>query len=274
MLREYSDFYSQASAVLQRVEHTLRDLQFHPGEQADEVFAAQALSMCRSHCRAISLLLDADLFSESINVCRSLFELCFDLLWINSTTDEAERLARAYKLEGDTYFHFSKEVKLFEVDVNSESPLTSRERLRQINEWLEQAKQDSPYLTASTANGRVEFAHAPPLTERMGQQLRLQYYHIYRFMCLFTHPSPFLRDLYLQHTGRSESPRELAEEPLKRVLSYTLLFVEMVAGNAAKLMLPHAADRTSIVQRCYDELFEITERANKGYFATAGHKRI
>lgn len=273
MLKEYSEYYSQASSILQRIEDTLHGLQLQERDQAVEVFAAQGVSISRNHCRAIGLLLDADLCSESIALCRSLFELCFDTVWINSAHIQTEKLERAHQLEADPYFQMNKEVKLFEKDVKSSSPLTSAQKLKQFREVLDRTAEANSHLTVSTVHGNYEFKHAPPLGKRMGQDFRLQYYHIYRFMCLFTHPSPMLKELYLQNVQRKRTVNELIEESLKQVLAYTLLFIEIIAKTAANLMAAHASDKVETVKRCCEELFRLTEKANKSYFGTAEHKK-
>lgn len=273
MLKEYSQYYFQASATLQRIEDAAHGLQFEERDQAVEVFAAQGVSMSRDHCRAIALLLDADLFSESIAVCRSLFELSFDTVWINSADNQTEKLERVYQLEADPYFQMNKEVKLFEEDVKSSSPLTSEKKLRQFRQVLDRTMKANPYLTVSPAQGKVDFKHAPSLAKRMEHDFRLQYYHIYRFMCLFTHPSPMLKELHLQNVQRNRTADELIEEPLKQVLAYTLLFIEIIAKTAASLMAVYASDKTDALKKCCEELFQLTEKANKGYFGTAEHKK-
>ncbi|MBI3005542.1 MAG: hypothetical protein HYY49_09030, partial [Ignavibacteriales bacterium] len=236
MLKEYSQYYSQASAILQRIEDTAHGLQLREKDEAVEVFAAQAVSMSKDHCRAISLLLDVDLFSESIAVCRSLFELCFDTVWINSGDNPAEKLERVYRLEADPYFQMNKEVKLFEEDVKNSTPLTNPEKLEQFRKVLSRTMKANPYLTVSSRQGDLAFRHAPPLLERMGQEFRLQYYHIYRFMCLFTHPSPMLKELHLQNVQLNRPVNEIIEQPLTQVLAYSLLFIEIIAKTAASLI--------------------------------------
>lgn len=267
MLKEYSEYYSQASAIMRQLQDAVHGLQFEERGQAVEVFALQGVSMAKSQCRAISLLLDADLFSESIAVCRSLFELSFDMVWIDSASSPAEKLERVHRLEADAYFWMNKEVKLFEGDVKSPSPVTSPEMLRQFQEKLDSARKKHPYLTEG-----CDFRHAPSLPKRMGHDLRLQYYHVYRFMCLFTHPSPMLKELHLQNVQRNRTAHELIEEPLKEVLAYTLLFVEIIAKIAARLLAVYASDRVEALKRCCEQLFQLAEKAEKGLPGTAEQK--
>jgi hypothetical protein len=272
MLKEYSNYYSQASTILHRIQKTVDGLEFEEKNQAVEIFVIQALSMSRAHCLAINLLLDADLSSEPIAICRSLFELLFDLVWMNSTKDRHEKLERVYQLEADPYYHMSKEVRLLQRDLKSLTPLTNEEEVRQFLKVLEEARRKSPHLTVGKAHGKTDFKRSPPLTERMGHEFRLQYYHIYRFMCLFTHPTPMLKRLHLEIAGRNETPDQLIEEPLKQALAYALLFVELIGKTAATLLEPYDPTKSEPLKICCEELFELTEKGNKQYFSTALHK--
>jgi hypothetical protein len=259
MLKEYSDYYLEASAILRQLQDAVNGLQFEERDQAVEVFAAQGVSTAKRHCRAISLLLDADLFSEAISVCRSLFELSFDMVWVDSADNPTEKLERVHRLEADPYFQMNKEVRLFKDDVRSPSPVTSPEMLKQFQEKLDSARKKYPYLT----NGH-DFKQAPSLADRMGHQLRLLYYHVYRFMSVFTHPSPMLKELHLQNVQRKQTPHELIEKPLKEVLAYTLLFVEIMAKVAANLIATYAPNKVEALRRACAGLSQLTEKAEKG----------
>jgi hypothetical protein len=264
MLKEYSEYYLQASAILRQLQDAVNGLQFEERDQAVEVFAAQGVSTAKRHCRAISLLLDADLFSEAIGVCRSLFELSFDMVWVDSAGNPTEKLERVYRLEADPYFQMNKEVRLFEEDVRNPSPVTSPEMLKQFQERLDSAREKYPYLTKGH-----DFKRAPSLADRMGHQLRLLYYHVYRFMCVFTHPSPMLKELHLQNVQRKRTPHELIEEPLKEILAYTLLFVEIATKIAANLISIYASAKAEALRKYCEQLSELAKKANKGYFGPA-----
>jgi hypothetical protein len=264
MLKEYSDYYSQASTILRQFEDAIHGLQFQERDQAVEVFAVQGVSMAKSHCRAIGLLLEADFFSEAIAVCRTLFELSFDLVWVDAASNPTEKLERVYRLEADPYFQMNKEVRLFEQDVKSQTPVTSPEMLKQFQEKLDSARKKYPYLTKGH-----DFKQAPSLPDRMGHQFRLMYYHVFRFMCVFTHPSPMLKELHLQNVQRNRTPHELVEKPLKEVLAYTLLFVEIMAKVAANLIAAYVPNKVEALRRACVELSQLAEKAEKSQPGTA-----
>jgi hypothetical protein len=212
MLREYSQLYNEACAILERIHATFRDVEIDEEKHAPQVFALQALAMSRDQCQAIALLLDADLFGESVSVFRSLFELHFDLLWIQSANDPVERLERAHRLEADPYAKMATEARHLERDATSATPQTTVDKSKQWNQLLDRTIRDRPHLAFTGADGKSRFKTAPPLTERMGL-LRTQYYHVYRFACLFSHPSPVLRQLHLQLVGKETSVNEIIEDP-------------------------------------------------------------
>jgi hypothetical protein len=260
VMKKYSDYFYQTSTILHGIEDTLSGLQFDEKTQAVEVFAAQSLSMSRDHCRAIGLLLNYHLFAEAIAICRSLFELSFDLVWIQSINDQSERLECVYKLEADPYFHMNKEVKLYEEDVRISSVLTSEEKLKQFNRVIERTKQGRSYLTIANAQGNIEFKRAPSLAERMGHDLRLQYYSIYSFMSLFIHPSPILKELHLQNVKRKETVDQSVEKSLNQILADVFLFVEIIAKTVTDLLATCIPNKSDNLKIFCEELSQRTEK--------------
>jgi len=271
MLKEYSNFFREASAALERIEDTLVGIQLSDKDDAAQVLAMQALSMSRNHCRAIALLLEADLFGESLSVFRSLFELHFDLLWVQSCNCASERLERVYRLEANPYSKMADEARRIVADANSSTPHTSKEMSDKWKKVVEESVEDYPHLVIKNPDGTSKFKKAPQLDEKMGD-LRIQYYHIYRLACLFTHPTPMLKQLYLRQVGNYVTVNEMVGDTLKRTLAHGLLFVEYIARIAIDLLRAHLPQNHNVTDKSLDDLFQLVERANDGYFGTPTHK--
>jgi len=273
MINEYAEYYSQASDVVARLGGTLTGLQFRAKDQAVEVFGLQALAICRDHCRAISILLRQNLFGEPIIISRSLFELVFALHWVLEATTREEALERVYQLEATPYYEFAKEVRLIEQDFAGPNPHWSPLKVRQFREEIETIMADSPFLVRSGNQGRPEFKKAPDLASRMGQDLRLRFYHIYRFSSFFTHPTPSLKKVYITETGTSHSAADIMDEPLKQTLAYCLLLIEILARSCCHIFDTHDPQQAATRDQYCSIISDLVDKANNNYFATSTHKR-
>ena len=273
MLKEYSEHYAAASSIFERFGNTLLGIQFDEEKEAVEVFVLQSIAMCREHCRSITLLLDNNFFCEPIMVSRSIFEFLFNIHWIVGANDRQEQLRRVRQLEAEPYRHFDDEVKRIEKDAASSTPhwaVTSSSRMR---EAVNKVKKESPFLLANRSNLSSHFLHAPSLTTRMGNVLRLQYYHLYCFGSMFTHPTPALKELYLRRSDASEPVNAKIEPALEQNLAYGLLLAELILNFAAPVFSSYNPEKVRERVSCYEQLVDIVEKANKGYFGSPRHSR-
>jgi hypothetical protein len=267
MNSEYSPYCRDLSALLVQYSACYRDIRFHERDQAVEVFAMQSLSMTSCALRAASLLLDNSLTPEAILVTRSIQELLFDLRWILSTTDRAERLERTYCLEGGPYRSWQKETELIRADAERRSDPPLLEQARRWSEPLNDIASRYPHLVVSRADGSYTFKSPPPFTSRMTGTLRLKFYHLYRFTSLFAHPTPMTKEHYLRASDGSGEALTPESETIKQSLAYTLLMAELVVGSAEEILASFAPESAAARQTIYVQIVEIVKRANRGYFS-------
>jgi hypothetical protein len=270
MTPEYAEYYQQASDCFAEMGETLTGCQFDETQQAVEIYIAQALAICRDHSKAISLLLKSDLFSEPIIVTRSIFELLFGIHWVQQAKSREDQLERVYQLEAHPFSEFNKEVRLIERDVNSATPHWSPGKYQEFQQVLDFTGTTSPFLVDASTG---DFKRAPDLAARMGEENRLHFYHLYRFTSLFTHPTPILKEVYLRRSGSTQTTSDIVGESLNQALAYGLLFLELIGGYAAGILVHCNPHLTAKRTKCYQTLFELVEKGNKNYFGTSKHKR-
>jgi len=265
---EYAEYYSEASDSVARFADTLADCHFDEVNQAVEVFALQALAICRDNCRAISILLRQGLFAEPIIISRSLFELFFAIHWILEATTTEEKLERAYQLEATPYHEFAKEVRLIEENFRGPDPRWSAQKVKEFRAVIEKIKNDSPFLLHMSKRNQLEFKKAPALADRMTPNERLRFYQVYRFASFFTHPTPSLKQVYLKQTGTDQSIPDLMQEPLKQTLAYTMFFVQNVCWHCVRIFESYNSHQAPVRDECHTNLRILLDKTNKGYFRT------
>ncbi len=262
MLTEYSEYYSEASRLFTEFGDTLCGVEFDEEEQAVEVFSLTSLSLCSSHSRAVSNLLNEEFAVEPIVVARSFLEILFDLHWIRQSDNSDERADRVFRLEAHPYYGMVKEIRLIKNEMNGTYPKWY-ELARGV---LEDVGKGSPFLLNSSVDP-LSFKQAPDLASRMGPQYRLRYYHIYRFASLFTHPTPTIKDVFVKRVGGGKTRDDIIEEALQQFLAYGLLFLGLILGYAKDIFSKYTPGERAHRDRCYQSMFILVDKGNKGFFS-------
>ena len=259
MIQEYSDYLLTAASLSRQICDAFKDTQFDEKAQAMELFVLQAIATCDSHCRVSALLLQNDLAAEAVATLRPIQELFFDIHWIRQAEGE-ERLERICKLEADPYARWDKETKRIAAEY-------SPEEAKKFRGPLDEILKSKPHLTKSNPDGTKHFKSMnTTLPERMGQDLRWRYYHIYMYGSLFVHPTPANRNLYLERRGIKKNIRAI-EESLKQFAAYSLLSVKFIIGYAADMLGSLSPAAAKQLVDGFKKMTEIVNKANKGYFA-------
>ncbi len=119
----------------------------------------------------------------------------FNLNWAAKCDTREEVIDRVYQLEANPYLSFEKEIKLMEREIESGKPNLQILFLNDEKQLMEK-KENFPFLLVDLNNLKSEFKSAPSFADRMGD-LRLMYYHLYRFTSMLTHPSKIERIFYV-----------------------------------------------------------------------------
>jgi len=131
---------------------------------------------------------------------------------------------------------------------------------------IEEEKDAFPFLVKLTDDGKKIFKKPEPFIRRLDHELRLKYYHLYRFTSLFIHPGPKLKEVFLKRSVSNFDPSENIIEPTKQILAYTLLFEELILGYGCKVFLSYNKDNVEFRNKLYSEMVFISDKANNGYY--------
>jgi hypothetical protein len=267
MLDEYSEYYSEASRALANYGSSLAGINFHGQRQALEVFCLMAISLCESHAKAVSLLLKNDCAVEPIIIIRGFFEIFCDFYWISQEGGVAEQNDRVYTLEANPYREITKEFRLIEKDVQSSNPYWKKKEYEQLKELLEDAAKKCPWLLKSPSSDPLDFRQAPDLAARMGETIRLRFYHLYRFSSVFTHPTPMMKSVFIHPVGSELQKNEIIKEPLQQFLAHGLWFLKLILEFCQQVFSAYDVERQPLRTQCYESLSCIAEKGRKNYFS-------
>ncbi|MBX2992817.1 MAG: hypothetical protein KF749_16825 [Bacteroidetes bacterium] len=260
MPQEYSGYLHNAASLSREFGKTFSGIRFDSRDQAVEVFVLQALAMCASHCDASAILLENGFKGEAVTTLRPVQELLFDMHWILQTNDRGEQLERVYRLEADPYAHWDKETKLIERH-------SSTENAKRMRGSLDDLTKEYPFLTQTVSDGTTEFKTAPSFACRMGA-VRPRFYHIYCYSSVFSHPTPFVKNLYLKTSDSDGSEIEAIDESVRQFIAYTLLFVELIMGYAEECLGSFASSSRTQRDSLYSNVVGLVKEANRGYFSS------
>jgi hypothetical protein len=267
MLDEYSRYYSDASKLFSGYASSFSGAGFHAQSQALEVFCMMTISLCESQARAVSVLLANDCAVEPIIIIRSFFEVFCDFYWISQVSEISEQVERVFKLEGTPLREIAKELQIIERDVKGPKPYWRKKDYEQLKELLENTARRCPWLLNQPSPRPLDFKHAPDLASRIGPEIRLRFYHLYRFSSAFTHPTPMMKGVFLHESGSALSRNEIIEEPLQQFLAYGLWFLKLIFEFCQKVLSPYDTERAALRAQYYDSLCSIAEKGRKNYFS-------
>jgi hypothetical protein len=267
MLDEYSDYYSEAAQIFSRYGSSLASIGFHGQKQALEVFCLMTISLCESHAKAVSVLLKNDCGVEPIIVIRGLFEVFCNSFWVSRTDSTVEQNERLFRLEATPYREIVKELRLIQKDVHSASPYWKEKEYEQLMALVENVAEKCPWLLNLPSSDPLNFKQAPPLTDRLGETMRLRFYHLYRFSSVFTHPTPMMKAVFIHPAGSNLKRNEVIEEPLQQFLAYGLWFLKLNLHFCQQVFSACDTERTPLRTEYYNSMCAVVEKGRKNYFS-------
>jgi hypothetical protein len=227
--------------------------------------------MCAQHSLSISTLLQNNYITDCFIISRNIIEVFFNLNWTTKGKTREEVVERVFQLEANPYNNFDKEIKLMERNIDSNKPNLSKSSILEHIEAINGEKKNYPYLLVDKNNLKSDFKSAPSFADRMGD-LRLRYYHLYRFTSMFTHPSPKLKEFYMHRVANQNKPTDSIIEPLKQTLAYCLLFIELSLAITKDLLFNFNSEYNPERQEMYNKLVLIVKEANQGYYGNPPNK--
>lgn len=264
-MQKFIKYYEETSLICREFGETIKGIQFNEESQAVELFALTSINMCAQHCMSISVLLKNNYITDCFIISRNIIEIFFNLNWATKCDTREEVIERVFRLEANPYLNFEKEILLMERDIDSDKPNLSKTLILKHREAINGEKETFPYLLVDRNNLNSEFKSAPSFAHRMGD-LRLMYYHLYRFTSMFTHPSPKLKEFFMHRVANQDRPTESIIEPLKQTLSYCLLFIELCLAITKHILFDFNPEHNPARQEMYNKLVSIVKESNQGYY--------
>ncbi|MDQ7815537.1 MAG: DUF5677 domain-containing protein [Melioribacteraceae bacterium] len=267
-MQKFIKYLEDTSSICLDFGETIKGIQFDEEKQAIELFAITSINMCAQHCMSISTLLKNNYITECFIISRNIIEIFFNLNWATKCDTREEVIDRVLTLEADPYFNFEKEINLMEKEINSNKPNLSKSLILKHREAIDGEKETFPQLLVDRNNLQSKFKSAPPFAQRMGD-LRLKYYHLYRFASMFTHPSPKLKEFFMHRVVNPDRPTEAIIEPLKQTLSYCLLFIQLCFAITKHILFDFKPENNLRRQELCDKLVSIVKMSNENYYGNS-----
>lgn len=262
---EYINYFNVVIRIFKEFGTTISGISLDEEKQPFELYCMLALKICQKKSKSISLLLTNEQYADTIILTRQIMELLFNINWIKQASGK-ERKERVYKLEAEPYYNFSKEIRDMESNCSSDKPVWNKENVIEFRKLIELEKDSFPFLVEELVGGERIFKNPEPFIQRLDSELKLRYYHLYRFTSLFIHPGPKLKDAFLKRKTSDYNPNEILVDATKQILAYTLLFEELIMGYGCEIFKSFNKDKVELRNKLYAELADITDKANKGYF--------
>ena len=184
---KYIIYLNETAKLLKVFGSTLNKIEFDQAKQEPfELYCLLAMKICQKKAESFSLLISNKQYVDAIILTRSIMDSLFNLRWIKQVSGE-ERKERVYKLEAEPYYEFAKEIREMESNNNS---IWNKDDVKEFRKQIEKEKDLFPYLVNKLETGERIFKNPPPFYQRLNPELKLKYYHLYRFTSLFIHPGP------------------------------------------------------------------------------------
>lgn len=262
---EYINSFNDATRIFKEFSSTLDGISLDEEKQPFELYCMLAIKICQNKSKSISLLLTHEQYVDTIILTRQIMELLFNISWIKQSFG-SERNEKVFKLEAEPYYNFSKEIRAMENNCTSDKPVWNKENVMEFRKIIEFEKDSFPFLVEQIEGGGRIFKNPEPFIQRLDIDLKLRYYHLYRFTSLFIHPGPKLKDAFLNRKISEYNPNENLIEPTKQILAYTLLFEEMILGYGCEIFESFNKEIAPLRNKLFTAMADIVDKANKGYF--------
>jgi len=265
MYPDKTERYNQCSKLIAEYGQTFRGIEFDEKEQALEVYYLMTIKLLERHTKAIPLLINNNCFVEIFPLVRNLMETYFKINWVVDTKNKQERIDRVFRLEGHAFGEYEKELQIIERHLDKKYTFYTKEAFNKLVDHIEREKKTQLQLTDKDENGKIKYKSSPPLANMMGEIFRVKYYHLYRFVCTYIHPSPFLKTFLLNYNLYEKNPNELLNKPLNQALGIGLKFMSLTVGYSIDIFNKYNLESHKKRIRLYYEIDNIAKEGYEGY---------
>ena len=251
-MTDWVERYTEIADKFNEFGKSLKGTSFKKVEQATELFALMCIKLCREDATAIALLIEKGLYCEAMMILRSSLELLFKLHWISKGKDHDEKNERTFCLEGKPFFDSEHEIIYLNDQLIKNESIHDRSFVDKLKLAMTKHKENYPHLIRD--NGK--FKTSPKNPKMAGNDLRQRFYHVFRYLCIFTHPTPLLRDLLLTKDSGEEAFRESVE----KALNYGIMANTIILKFSSKILSEHFPDAYETWEKLYNEMKEMAKK--------------
>ncbi len=265
MFKEQINRFKNCNELISKFGKSLNGCEFDEIEQAVEVYFLMSIKLVERHSKAISILLQNELPIETFPLIRNLMETYFKLNWIIEPDNNSERRERVFKLEAHSFGEYDREMQLIKKHLDKDYSFFTKSEYFRISEFLETERENQKQLTKQGRDGKVIYKSAPPLAQIMGHVFRVKYYHFYRFICAYIHPSPFLKTFLLNLNKYKENPNHIVVPSVNQSLGIGLKFMSLTIGYCLEIFKSFNLENQKNRILYYNEIERNAFEGYKGY---------
>ncbi|MCK4357247.1 MAG: hypothetical protein KAW92_00615 [Candidatus Cloacimonetes bacterium] len=247
-MNDWVDKYNEIAYKFNKFGKSLKETGFHKEEQAVETFALMCIKLCMEDATAIALLLEKALYCEAMMILRSSLELLFKIHWVQEGDNHDEQNERTFRLESKPFSDFQDEVNYLKRSAGKD-PVNDKEVVKLLQDAINKHKADYPNLV----NSDGKFKTPPKNTIMAGDMICQKFYQVYRYLCIFTHPTPILRDFILS----DDSGEKVFRESIEQTLSCGIFAYELIMGFCSNILTEYVPETHELRQKLYNEIKEM-----------------
>ncbi len=250
-MKDWCDKFRKVAIKFNDFGKSLKGVEFHPEKQAAETLALTCIKLCREDASSIALLIEEGLYCEAMMILRSSLELLFKIHWVYTGANHDEQNERTFCLEGNPLSGYQKEINFLRERTKKADAEYSFDFVKQNQDAIDKHKADYPYLV----NSDDRFKTSPNNIDMAGDMIRQKFYHVYRYLCIFNHPTPILRDFILSE----DSGERIFRESVEQALGYGIAAYQFIMGFCSNVLSKHVPETHDVREKLYNEMKELAK---------------
>jgi len=243
--------YNEIADKFNEFGKSLNDKGFRKIAQASENFALMCIKLCCEDAKSIALLLENGFYCEAMMILRSSIELLFKIHWVHGGDGYKVQNERTYSLEGKPFSDIQKEINYLRKRSTEEGAIYDDNFVTKFQDLMNKHKANYPYLVHD--NGK--FKISPNNIDMAGDEIRQRFYQVYRYLCIFTHPSPMLTEMLLSE----DSGESIFRDSIEQTLHSGIPAYQFIMGFCSNILSKHVPETHDARERLYNEMKELAK---------------
>jgi len=250
-MKDWVEKYNEIADKFNEFGKSLNDKGFRKIAQASENFALMCIKLCCEDAKAIALLLKNGYYCEAMMILRSSIELLFKIHWVHDGDGYEEQNERTYKLEGKPFSDIQKEIDYLRRRLTEEGAVNNSDFVDKFQEAMNKHKENYPYLVQDNDKFKI----SPNNVDMAGDNIRQRFYQDYRYLCMFSHPTPMLTDMLLS----DDSGESVFRESIEQALNNGIPAYQFIMGFCFNILSKHVPKTHDVRERLYNEMKELAK---------------